>query len=67
MPGVVALEVYVKATRLKKQLLKWLLEDRKHDKPFTYRFTGKDSRLILHGFMHLVSAIKAKILTLNCL
>lgn len=57
---IVALEVDVKATRLKKRLVKWLLEDRKHDEPFTYRFTGKDSRLILHGFMHLVSAIRGK-------
>ena len=61
---LVALEVDVKATRLKKQLIKWLLADHDnhddHDKNFTYRFTGKDSRLILHGFMHLVTAIRGE-------
>ena len=34
-----------------------MLEDRGKDKDFTYRLTGKDSRLILHGFMYLVKAI----------
>lgn len=42
----------VKAGRMKKQLGKWLLEDRVKDKDFSYRLTGKDSRLILHGFMY---------------
>lgn len=55
---LVALEVDVKAIRLKKQLVKWLFEERTHDKSFTYRFTGKDSRLVLLGFMHLVIAIR---------
>lgn len=27
------------------------------DKDFTYRLTGKDARLILHGFMYLINAI----------
>ncbi|KAJ7361954.1 hypothetical protein OS493_014602 [Desmophyllum pertusum] len=53
-----ALECDVKAGRMKKQLGKWMLEDRSKDKDFTYRLTGKDSRLILHGFMFLVNAIK---------
>ena len=57
---LVALEVHVKATRLRKQLVKCIFEEREHDKNFTYCFTGKDSRLILHGFMHLVCAIKGK-------
>ena len=48
----------VKAGRMKKQLGKWLLEDRDKDKNFSYRLTGKDSRLILHGFMYLVKAIQ---------
>ena len=48
-----ALECDVKAGRLKKQLGKWMLEERSEDKGFTYRLTGKDSRLILHGFMFL--------------
>ena len=53
-----AMENDVKAGRMKKQLGKWLLEDRGKDKDFTYRLTGKDSRLILHGFMYLVRAIQ---------
>ena len=53
-----AMENDVKAGRMKKQLGKWLLEDRGKDKDFTYRLTGKDSRLILHGFMYLVKAIQ---------
>ena len=52
------LESDVKAGRLKKQLEKWILEDRSKDKEFFYRLTGKDSRLVLHGFMCLVDAIK---------
>ncbi|XP_068686242.1 uncharacterized protein [Montipora foliosa] len=53
-----ALECDVKAGRLKKQLGKWMLEERFKDKDFSYRLTGKDSRLILHGFMFLVNDIK---------
>ena len=48
----------MKAGRLKKQLRKWILEDRSKDKGFSYRLTGKDSRLLLHGFMFLIHAIK---------
>ena len=53
-----ALESDVKAGCLKKQLEKWILEDRSKDKDFSYRLTGKDSRLVLHGLMFLVDAIK---------
>ena len=53
-----ALESNVKAGHLKKQLGKWILEDRSKDKDFSYRLTGKDSKLVLHGFMFLVDAIK---------
>ena len=53
-----AMEQDVKAGGIKKQLGKWLLEDRAKDKDFTYRLTGKNSRLILHGFMCLVKAVR---------
>lgn len=53
-----ALESDVKAGRLKKQMGKCILEDRPKDKDFSYRLTGKDSKLVLHGFMFLVDAIK---------
>lgn len=50
-----ALQSEVKAGHLKKQLEKWILEDRSKDKDFSYRLTGKDSKLV---FMFLVDAIK---------
>ena len=53
-----ALECDVKAGRLKKILGKWILEDRSKAKDFSYRLTEKDSKLVLHGFMYLVNAIK---------
>lgn len=53
-----AMECEVKAGWLKKQLTKWLIDDRARDKDFSYRFTGKDSKLILHGFMYLVKATR---------
>ena len=55
---LVAMECQVKASRLKKQFLNWLIDDRTRNKYFTYRFTGKDSKLFLHGFMYLLDAIK---------
>ena len=53
-----ALENEVKATRLKKQLVKWSVDERVKNKPFTYRFTGNDSQLVLGGFMYLIDAIR---------
>ena len=50
----------VKASRLKKQIVKWLMEDRGKDKEFSYRFTVQDTRLVLLGFMHLVDAIRGE-------
>jgi len=54
---VKSLESDVKAGHLKKQIGKWILEDRPKDNDFSYRLTGKDSKL-LHGFLFLVDAIK---------
>ena len=48
----------VRATRLKKQLVKWLVDGRPKNQDFSYRFTGKDSKLVLAGFMHLIVAIR---------
>ncbi len=53
-----ALEHEVKATRLKRQLVKWLFDERSKNKDFSYRFTGKDSSLVLAGFMFLIDAIR---------
>lgn len=60
-----ALESDVKAGRLEKQIGKWILEDRPKDKDFSNRLTGKDSKLVLHGFMFLVDAIKGIQITPN--
>ena len=46
-----ALEHEVKATRLKRH-------GRSKNKDFSYRFTGKDSSLVLAGFMFLIDAIR---------
>ena len=53
-----ALEHEVKATRLKRQLVKWLCDERSKNKDFSCRFTGKDSCLALGGFMFLIDAIR---------
>ena len=53
-----AMHGQVNATRLNKQLERWLLDGRARDKDFSYRLTGKDSKLVLHGFMFLINAIK---------
>lgn len=53
-----AMENDIKAGRMRKQLAKWLLEDRGKDKDFAYCLTGKDSHVILHGFVYLVKAIQ---------
>ena len=47
------LEYDVKAGHLKKQLGKWMLEDRSKDKGFSSRLTGKDSI----GLCYMVSCI----------
>ena len=60
-----ALESDVKAGQLEKQIGKCILEDRPKDKDFSYRLTGKDSKLVLHGFMFLVDAIKGIQITPN--
>jgi hypothetical protein len=53
-----ALEHEVKATRLKKQLVDWLADERVKNKPFSYQFTGKDSQLVFGGFIYLIRAIR---------
>lgn len=52
------LECDVKVGCLKKQLGKWMLEDRFKDKDFFYRLIGKDLRFILYGFMYFVNVIR---------
>ena len=53
-----AMENDVKVGRMKKQLGKWLLENRGKDKNFTYGLTGKDSQQIFHGFKNLIKAMQ---------
>ena len=45
----------VKASRLKKKVLKWFRNG--HAKKFDYRFTGKEARLLSHNFMYLIHSL----------
>lgn len=44
-------------SRLAKRVIRWFDETRTNGRPFDYRFTGRDSRLFLHSFMLLISAV----------
>lgn len=45
-------------SRLAKRIIKWFDESGGTGKDFDYRFTGRDSRLFLHNFMHLISSVE---------
>jgi hypothetical protein len=45
-------------SRLASRIIKWFNESRSEGKRFDYRFTGKDSRAFLHGFMLLIAAVE---------
>ena len=60
-----SLSKYVKAlktechlSRLAKNVIKWFNETHGDGKSFDFRFTGKESRGFLHGFMFLIAAIE---------
>ena len=38
--------------------MKWIVDDRSRENDFCYRLTGKESNLVLLGFMFLVNAIR---------
>ena len=45
----------IKATRLYKKVKKWFEQGR--NGPFNYRFTGKETKILCHKFMHLLKAV----------
>ena len=53
-----ALKKKVGAHRLHKKLRKHLSGEDTHNKRFTYRFTGRDSRDLCRGFHHLVTTLE---------
>ena len=51
----------MKATRLAKKIRKWFIDGRqKKNKPFGYRFTGKESRLCCQHFMAIVQSLQTE-------
>ena len=54
---LLALEVEVKASRLRKKVLTWFRNGRA--KSFDYRFTGKESKLLCHNFIHLINCLSS--------
>ena len=56
---VFALQHEVKAKRVAKKVTKWFDETQGHRADFSYRFTGKDSRLFCHNFMLLIKAMSS--------
>lgn len=46
-------------SRLAKQVVKWFNNCRGREKTFDYRFTGKDSRRVLHNFMYLIASVES--------
>ena len=52
-----ALRHVLKATRLAKKVRKWFSDGRLKNLQFQYRFTGKESRIMCHNFMKLVTSL----------
>lgn len=48
----------LKATRLAKKVRKWFCDGRVKNKALEYRFTGKESLIMSHNFMKLVTALE---------
>jgi hypothetical protein len=46
-----------KLMRLSKKIVRWFDDTKALGKNFDYRFTGKDSKMFLHNFMFLISAV----------
>ena len=45
-------------SRLAKRIIKWFNDTKTQQKKFDYRFTGKDSRMLVHNFMFLIASIE---------
>ena len=52
-----ALKCVLKATRLAKKVRKWFCYGRLHNKDLSYRFTGKESKILSNNFMKLINSL----------
>lgn len=52
-----ALKCVLKATRLAKKVRKWFCDGRLHNKDLSYRFTGKESKIMSNNFMKLINSL----------
>ena len=56
---VQALKSKCQLSRLANKVTRWFNETKGDGKNFEYRFTGRDSRMYLHNFMHLVVSLES--------
>ena len=56
---VQALKSKCQLSRLANKVTRWFNETKADGKDFEYRFTGRDSRMFLHNFMHLVESLES--------
>ena len=54
-----ALKSKCQLSRLANKVIRWFNETKAGGKDFEYRFTGRDSRMYLHHFMHLVASLES--------
>ena len=54
-----ALKSKCQLSRLANKVIRWFNETKADGKDFEYRFTGRDSRIYLHYFMHLVASLES--------
>ena len=56
---VCALQTKCCFSRLPKKIIRWFNETKAEGKHFDYRFTGRDSRMLLHNFMYLIESLES--------
>ena len=56
---VCALQTKCRLSRLAKKIIRWFNETKAEGKHFDYRFTGQDSRMLLHNFMYLIESLES--------
>ena len=54
-----ALKSKCQLSRLANKVTRWFNETKADGKDFEYRFTGRDSRMYLHNFMHLIVSLES--------
>ena len=56
---VSALQTKCHLSRLANKVIRWFNETKAEGKQFDYRFTGRDSRMLLHNFMYLIESLES--------